>query len=353
MPYYFNPLIKEQFDYYEDSYIPVDATNVAAAGAVMEADTTTASMSFVVDEDDMASDLATKVPTQQSVKAYADGKIAKTTNITALNETGIADGEIAVFNPTNKDIRTSNVTIATTLGGDDSTVPTSAAVASAITAGGGANTALSNLASVAVNTSLISDTDNTDDLGSAAVMWRTGYFKTSVGIGTTPNVALQVGARAFTNYGGVGGYNPNLVELWAATDFSTGAAPLVIMDSTGTYDTLDIGGGILFGGHYASTSATYGEVGGGIKAQRESIVSGVDNWGLGFFTRSDNAALVETVRIANTGKVGVNTTTPMYGISCVQKGQTEEASAVLTTTAQKLSTISVQGAGQAIVVTAP
>lgn len=32
----------------------------------------------------------------------------------------------------------------------------------------GATTALSNLASVAINTSLISDTDNTDDLGSAA-----------------------------------------------------------------------------------------------------------------------------------------------------------------------------------------
>ena len=51
-----------------------DATNVAAAGAVMEADTSTASMSFVVDEDDMASNSATKVPTQQSVKAYADKK---------------------------------------------------------------------------------------------------------------------------------------------------------------------------------------------------------------------------------------------------------------------------------------
>lgn len=49
-----------------------DATNVAAAGAVMEADTSTASMSFVVDEDDMASNSATKVPTQQSVKAYVD-----------------------------------------------------------------------------------------------------------------------------------------------------------------------------------------------------------------------------------------------------------------------------------------
>jgi hypothetical protein len=50
-----------------------DATNVAAAGAVMEADTSTASMSFVIDEDNMASNSATKVPTQQSVKAYADG----------------------------------------------------------------------------------------------------------------------------------------------------------------------------------------------------------------------------------------------------------------------------------------
>lgn len=35
-----------------------------------------------------------------------------------------------------------------------------------------ANTALSNLASVAINTSLISDTDNTDSLGSASVKWK-------------------------------------------------------------------------------------------------------------------------------------------------------------------------------------
>ena len=56
-------------------------------------------------------------------------KIAKTTNITALNETGIADGEIAVFNLTNKDIRTSDKTIVTTLGADDTTIPTSKAIA--------------------------------------------------------------------------------------------------------------------------------------------------------------------------------------------------------------------------------
>lgn len=41
---------------------------------------------------------------------------------------------------------------------------------------GKASTALSNLASVAINTSLISDTDNTDDLGSAAIGWKDGYI---------------------------------------------------------------------------------------------------------------------------------------------------------------------------------
>jgi len=49
-----------------------DATNVNAAGAVMNSDSSTASMSFVIDEDTMSSNSATKVPTQQSTKAYTD-----------------------------------------------------------------------------------------------------------------------------------------------------------------------------------------------------------------------------------------------------------------------------------------
>lgn len=63
---------KTKLDGIETNADVTDATNVAAAGAVMEADTSTASMSFVIDEDNMASDSATKVPTQQSVKAYVD-----------------------------------------------------------------------------------------------------------------------------------------------------------------------------------------------------------------------------------------------------------------------------------------
>jgi len=52
-----------------------DAINVDAAGAVMNTDATTAAMAFVIDEDTMATDSATLVPTQQSVKAYVDTEI--------------------------------------------------------------------------------------------------------------------------------------------------------------------------------------------------------------------------------------------------------------------------------------
>lgn len=46
--------------------------------------------------------------------------------------------------------------------------------------GGGANTALSNLASVAINTSLLSDTDNTDNLGSSAIKWASTFTNAAV-----------------------------------------------------------------------------------------------------------------------------------------------------------------------------
>lgn len=45
-----------------------------------------------------------------------------------------------------------------------------------VTGGAGANTALSNLSSVAINTSLISDTDSTDSIGSTGVRWLKGWF---------------------------------------------------------------------------------------------------------------------------------------------------------------------------------
>ena len=63
-----------------------DATNVNAAGALMLSDTTTSGLGIVIDEDAMGSDSNTKVPTQQSVKAYVDGQ---TTDETAEGSTNL------------------------------------------------------------------------------------------------------------------------------------------------------------------------------------------------------------------------------------------------------------------------
>jgi hypothetical protein len=57
--------------------------------------------------------------------------------------------------------------------------------------GGGANTALSNLASVAVNTSILPGTDASIDLGSAAKQWRDVYFSGSLIAGGTGPPSLE------------------------------------------------------------------------------------------------------------------------------------------------------------------
>ena len=61
-----------------------DAVNVAAAGATMNADTDVSTNGWVLDEDDMSSDDATKVPTQQSVKAYVDSQVGGAAGVSAV-----------------------------------------------------------------------------------------------------------------------------------------------------------------------------------------------------------------------------------------------------------------------------
>jgi hypothetical protein len=61
-----------------------DATNVNAAGALMLSDTTTAGLGIVVDEDNMASNSATKLSTQQAIKAYVDAQILAVPDAVAM-----------------------------------------------------------------------------------------------------------------------------------------------------------------------------------------------------------------------------------------------------------------------------
>lgn len=77
---------KSKLDSIEASADVTDATNVNAAGATMNTDTDVSANSYVLDEDNMVSDSNTKIPTQQSVKAYVDTE--STTAKARANHTG-------------------------------------------------------------------------------------------------------------------------------------------------------------------------------------------------------------------------------------------------------------------------
>lgn len=71
----FTSTLKTKLDGIEALADVTDAANVDAAGATMNTDTNVKSNSWVIDEDNMSSNVDTKVPTQQSVKAYIDAAI--------------------------------------------------------------------------------------------------------------------------------------------------------------------------------------------------------------------------------------------------------------------------------------
>ena len=87
-----------------------------------------------------------------------------------------------------------------------------------------ASAALDNLASVAVNTSITSDTTNTDDLGTAAIAWKAGYVNT-VASGTGVNFAASATAPAATDGGAAqAGQSSSLTASAAVADVSTAGA---------------------------------------------------------------------------------------------------------------------------------
>ena len=75
--------------------LPDDAGTI-----VTSAQTTTAAYSFVIDEDGMGTDSATKVPTQQSVKAYVDAQISAENTLAEDNDVTLTtpgDGALLIY----------------------------------------------------------------------------------------------------------------------------------------------------------------------------------------------------------------------------------------------------------------
>lgn len=110
------------------------------------------------------------------------------------------------------------VTAVTQAPGNNTTfLATTAFVAAAVSAGGGANTALSNLASVAINTDLLGSADNSRSLGSATVRFK-DLFVTGIKTGTTVGnnyliQAYDTNAASYTTFATLTANNPATMAL--------------------------------------------------------------------------------------------------------------------------------------------
>jgi hypothetical protein len=126
---------------------------------------------------------------------------------------------------------------------NNTTLATTAYVDTATGGGSGANVMLSNLSSVAINTTLVSDTDITDDLGTQAIRWRNVYAQTlQTGDTDTDTLALSGwdvdGAAAVPFFTITAGNTPTAVlsgdvtgTTQAANDNSTKLATTAYVDT--------------------------------------------------------------------------------------------------------------------------
>ena len=111
-----------------------DATNVNAAGAVMNSDTSTAAMQFVLDEDNFNSNSDTKIPTQQSTKAYIaatsqplDGELTTLSSMPSATASKLADSTVLTSDIDDLN-QIDGMAKQTTITDDDTKFPTSGAV---------------------------------------------------------------------------------------------------------------------------------------------------------------------------------------------------------------------------------
>lgn len=115
----------------------------------------------------------------------------------------------------------------------------------------GANAALSNLASVAINTSLLTGADNTTDLGSSSFSWRTAYADTSV---LTPLV--DTASAAALNIGTTNASSVALSRSGVTTTVNGALAVTEAITASSTYNTNTFTStNLTFGGAGATTIA--------------------------------------------------------------------------------------------------
>ena len=174
-----------------------DSTNVNAAGATMNTDTDVSGNSWVLDEDDLASDDAAKLATQQSIKAYVDSRTQQ-----AVGGIWRFDNSTTEADPGSGDVRFNSATMASV---------TEIYLDSLNSNGGDVTNFVNNM--VAVNDQIFlqdeSDADNYIAGTITAITDNTGWFKivftNDARSGVVPGNNQSVSVSFFVAGGGGGG----------------------------------------------------------------------------------------------------------------------------------------------------
>ena len=229
----------------------------------------------ILDEDNMASDSATKLATQQSIKAYVDAQVDTADTLAEIlaigNTTGgtdvsvstddkvqfrdaaiyinsSADGQLDIVADTEIQIATTTVDLNGNLDVSGTALVTGVLTATATSVHTGGITSGGDI---------ISDTDSTDSLGSNLVRWLKGWYDT-LQAGT-----LVMGAGSITDTSGAISFgNENLTTTGIVTAAGTSVftnldiSGDIDVDGTSNLDIVDIDGAV----DMASTLAVAGVV---------------------------------------------------------------------------------------------
>lgn len=281
----------------------------AQTGTVLEARTSTTGLGFVVDEDNMTSDSDTKLPTQQSVKAYVDPRAIPTGGISgqALVKTSNADravgwatiggggGGAAIYNPFAATvIKTSGNTIA---------IDRTGAVISSL-----ATTNANNATVIQAAIDVVAGTQDLPGSGSASgyggggtVFLADQEFVVSTTITLKYGVSLR-GLGSIDRHG-LSNYNQSVLGtvLRAASGF---AGPILAIGSTASVSRSTTNphsttvAGIVFAG-YAATASLYG-----IRIRDTGHLRLQDCWFNGFRGSGAVAIKLESTRSPDEGSLG-------------------------------------------------